>query len=121
MENIEIIITAVIAGLGFLASTVVFIIKFVKAQKAKLAAEGHLDVKNVLLEFIQEAEKLTDTTGAEKKNFVMEKVNEYLKNNNVTADIVKIGESVDQIVDFTKKVNVIAPSAEANEAPKPEE
>lgn len=105
MENIHLILSIGATAIGFLASTVTFLYKFIKAQKGKIGHEQHLTVRKILLGLISEAEKFLHFTGAEKKEYVLQKVNEFITENNFTVDPAVISQTIDEIVAVTKTVN----------------
>jgi len=107
MENFEVILSLVVTTVGFIASTITFLVKYIKTHFAKKNAEHHIAIRDVLLGFIHEAEKILDKTGEEKKAFVMTKIQEYAESKNLKYDMSHIGNVIDEIVNLTKLVNTL--------------
>jgi len=105
IENIEIILSLAATAMGFVASTVTFAVKYVKNKTAKIDAEHHIGVRDVLLGFIAEAEKIDGYTGTEKKAYVLEKVAQFAKSNRVGYCVDRVSAKIDEIIALTKLVN----------------
>ena len=64
-----------------LITTVTFLTKFIKSAKGKKTAENILKISGVIEQFIKEAEKFVNYTGAEKKAYVMAQATSFDSNN----------------------------------------
>jgi hypothetical protein len=106
IENIEIILSAVATTIGFLTSTVFYIIKYIKAAKSKQNSEHHIEIRDVLLGFIIEAEKFASLTGEQKKQYVMDKIRDFAATNNLTYNVDGVSKKIDEIVALAKVVNI---------------
>lgn len=104
------------------------IVSFVKNKKVKRYAYNILNVTEVAKTYIKEAEKMTNYTGAEKKNFVMSRLLKYLFDNTIKkvseqtlSDIVENELSLTNEVNIEKKMTYSKPSmniiSEPNEMP----
>ncbi len=118
MEYLEIILSLAGTAVGFLATALTFILKFVKSAKAKKIAEQTVKVGNAVLPYIKQAETFLNYSGQEKKEYVMTKANQYAIEQGITFDAGLIGEKVEELVRLTKEVNkrekdkaVLAPAA----------
>lgn len=79
MENMEYILSLAGAALSILAALLTIAVKFVKALKELKAREGKEEIGKKLPELIAEAEKFEEYSGAEKKEYVLDKVAEFAK------------------------------------------
>lgn len=107
MNLLGIIITFVTTILGLLVTLVTYILKFVNDKKVKEKALGFISISNKLLELITEVEKYNSLSGLEKKNYVMQKINEYALNNNLKYDSEEISNKIEELVNLTRSVNII--------------
>ena len=105
MQNMELILSMVATIMGFIMSTVTFLVKYLKTHSAKQAAEDLIAIKEVIFGFIEEAEQFLDSSGEQKKAYVMEKIREYACKKNISYDESAIGNQIDAILAFTKSVN----------------
>lgn len=96
-----------IAGtiVGLITTTVTFIAKFFKSAKAKRIAEDIISIGNAVLPYIEQAEKFTSYSGAEKKEFVMTKANQFAIDNGIDFDADAMSEKIEELVALTKQVN----------------
>lgn len=106
MENLEQIITIASAAVGLLITVTGFLIPLVKNVKAKnkLIALNKLSV--LLKSLIEEAEKFTNFTGAEKKEYVLTKANRYALENKIPFDETLVDAEIENVVKLSKNVNV---------------
>lgn len=106
MDKIQIILSLLVVCIGLIISVVTFISKYIKSAKGKRLAENIIDMSNILLSFIGEAEHFVAYSGEEKKAYVMTKANQYAIDNNIKFDCKGISDKVDKIVALTNEVNV---------------
>lgn len=62
-------------------------------------------LKDFIRTCIQDAEKMTHFTGAEKKEYVITKANQFAIEKGIKFDAQKVGELIEELVKLTKKVN----------------
>lgn len=105
MSRFKEIITIVSACLGLLATVTGFLIPLVKNVKAKnrLSAINKLTV--TLQSLVVDAEKFADFSGAEKKEYVMTKINRYAIENKIPYDEQAVSEKIEDLVALSKEVN----------------
>lgn len=105
MEQLRFILT--VAGLFLaLASTIITAIaKNSKAAKIAKTASNLLLVIEAIQTFVTEAETIVGFTGANKKEWVMTKVNQYCIQHNIEYDSQKVSDKVEELLDFSHKVN----------------
>lgn len=106
MENMEYILSLAGAALSILAALLTIAVKFVKALKELKAREGKEEIGKKLPELIAEAEKFEEYSGAEKKEYVLDKVAEFAKETGIEADLQFISEKIEEFVRLSKQVNV---------------
>ena len=93
------------ALLGIVITAIGFIIPLCKSEKAKKVANSALKITEVLKDGIIEAEKFVNYTGAEKKEYVITKANQYAIKNNIDFNEEAVSEEIETLVDLTRKVN----------------
>lgn len=116
MENLEIILSLTGTALGVLITAATFIVKFIKSAKAKKIAEDAIEICNAVLPYIKQAESFIHFSGAEKKEYVMLKVNEYADKNGFKLSQEFAAEKIDELVALTKEVNIRGKDMQSIEA-----
>lgn len=105
--DIEIIFSMIGTGLGILITILTFIIKLSKNTKVRKNAEKMLALTSQVSAFVKEAEEFTHYTGAEKKNYVLTKMNQYSIDHNIKYDEEYVSDKIEELIDTTKQVNAI--------------
>lgn len=105
MKELEIILSVSCAALGLLVTSITFIMKFLKSAKAKKICEHIVEVGNAVIPYIKQAETFLNYSGAEKKEFVMTKANQYAIENGIRFDEALVSEKIEELVRLTKEVN----------------
>ena len=105
MKEIEIIISIAGTALGFMVTAATFLAKFVKSAKAKRAAENLIKIGNAVIPYIEQAEKFANYNGAEKKEYVLTKANQFAINQGIDFDLESVGNKIEELVKLTKQVN----------------
>jgi hypothetical protein len=113
MEYLELFFSLAGAVLSLLITSITFITKFLKSSKAKKLAENILEICNALLPLISQAEKLTNFTGEEKKEYVMTLIRQYALDKKLLFDYQKISNKVDELILLSKEVNIAKGSNQA--------
>lgn len=115
MENLEQMITVVSAGLGLIATVTGFLIPLVKNVKAKNKLTALNQLSTLLKSLIVEAEKFSNFTGEEKKEYVMTKANRHALENNIPFDESTVGDEIEKLIDLSKNVNNGSPRNDIEE------
>ncbi|MCL2062589.1 MAG: hypothetical protein FWH03_08230 [Firmicutes bacterium] len=105
MYQLEVILSLVGTAVGFLAAAATFLAKFIKSAKAKKIAEQTVKIADAVLPYIKQAETFVHYSGAEKKEFVLTKANQYAIEQGMTFDAGLAGEKIEELVRLTKEVN----------------
>jgi len=106
MENLELYLSIAATIFGLFLSTITFLVKFIKNANTKKTLINFLNTLETIYPFIEEAEKFINYTGEEKKAYVMTKITQHNINNKTKVDQSKISDTIDELVRFTKQVNV---------------
>lgn len=106
MENAEIIISLAGTVISLIIAVITFIAKFLKSEKAKTTAEKVVQICDEILPLIKQAEQFVNFSGQEKKEYVMTLMRKYALDNGISFDFGMLAEKIDDLVDFTKNVNV---------------
>jgi len=105
MQNIEFIVSLAASCLGLLVTATTFIVKFIKSLKEKRTAQNTIKICDALSSFVAAAEKFTNYSGAEKKEFALTRVNQFAISNKMPFDIKLIESKLEELVSLTKQVN----------------
>ena len=106
MESIELFLSYILTMLSLIVSTFFFFIKFIKSLKNKKEALNLLNLSNIIMPLIIEAEKFSNYTKDEKKEYVTIKTLKALQDGSVKIDSNIISSEIDKLVSLTKQVNV---------------
>jgi hypothetical protein len=105
MERLDLILSLTGSAIGFLATAVTFIAKFLKSAKAKRIAEQTIKISNAVLPYIKQAEAFLHYSGQEKKEFVMTKANQYAIEHGFFFNPGLVSDKIEELVKLTKEVN----------------
>ena len=105
MEKLEVIISLAGTAVGFLVTAITFLVKFIKNAKAKKIAEQTVKIGNAVLLYIKQAENFLNYSGAEKKEYVLTKANQFAIAQGIAFNAVAVGEKIEELVKLSKEVN----------------
>ena len=105
MENLSLILSTIATAVGFLVTTLTFLLKFIKNAKAKKIAENVITIGNAIIPYIEQAESFINYSGAEKKEFVMTKANQFAINNGIEFNAGLVSAKIEELVKLSKEVN----------------
>ena len=105
MQKLELILSMAGTAFGLGITALTFMIKFVRGAKAKRAAERLIKIGNAVIPFIEQAEKFTHYTGAEKKEYVLTKANQFAIEKGIDFNAAEVGAKIEELVTLTKQVN----------------
>ena len=105
-ENIHLYLSILAPTLTLLCTTVVFLQKFVKNKRLKRILEKTEQITREIIPCISEAEKFSNYSGAEKKEYVMTKLNQFALDNHIKFNQEETSKRIEELVALTKEVNV---------------
>lgn len=105
MENLSLILSTIATAIGLLITTLTFLLKFIKSAKAKKIAENIISIGNAIIPYIEQAELFANYSGAEKKEYVMTKANQFAIKNSINFDANLVSEKIEELVKLSKEVN----------------
>jgi len=105
MENLTAIISISCTALGLLVTTITFIVRFARSLKEKRAAQNTLKLCEALTGFISAAEKFSNYSGNEKKEFVLTRANRFTMDNKLPFDIAFVEGKIEELMRLSKEVN----------------
>jgi len=113
MDNLVTIISVSCTALGFLATAITFIVRFVKsikdkkvALREKRLAQDTLKICEALGNFVAQAEKFLGFGPAEKKEFAKVKANQFAIENGIAFNEAFVDGKIEELVKLSKEVNV---------------
>jgi hypothetical protein len=103
MEFMDILnlILAIVSGV---ATTIPLVIQLIKYVKATIAEKNFNNIMKIVLDLMPEAEEKF-STGAERKEYVMNNVQSLSATLGYEVDLDKVSEMIDAICKASKKVN----------------
>lgn len=104
-ENFHLYLSFLAPMLTLLCAAVVFLQKFVKNKKLKKVLEKTEQITKEIIPCITEAEKFVNFTGAEKKEYVMTKINQYSIEHHINFDKEETSKRIEELISLTKEVN----------------
>ena len=105
-ENIHLYLSILAPTLTLLCTTVVFLQKFVKNKKLKRVLEKTEQITREIIPCITEAEKFSNYSGAEKKEYVMTKLNQFALENHIKFNQEEASNRIEELVTLTKDVTI---------------
>ena len=105
MEEIEILLSIAATVLGLVVTTLTFLTKFIKNARAKKALEDINNVSGELMPLISRAEDFIHFSGAEKKEYVLTKANQFAIENGINFDKEEISQKIEELVQLSRQVN----------------
>lgn len=106
MNQLQEILTVGATALSLLVGLLTFLIKFIKNEKAKKILQNTLKLTEALQPLIINAESFINFSGAEKKEYVLTKANQFALDNHMKFDGEHMSALIDEMVETTKKVNM---------------
>ena len=91
----------IIIGIIILVTTIPLLI----AAKKKGFFEAYAVIEDAIKQYMEEAEALRELSGAEKRDFVVEKVKEYMNQHKLSFPIDEVITIIERLIAFSKKVN----------------
>lgn len=104
-ETLKLILTAAGLVLALITTIVTAVAKNTKSAKAAKVANMLLSITSAATQFVAQAELITGFTGANKKEWVMTKLNQYCIENQINWDEKIADEAVEKLITFSKDVN----------------
>jgi len=104
-ENLEVVLSLAGTALGFFATTITFLYKFIKNAKAKRVAEQMIKMTSAIIPAIEDAENFTHYSGAEKKEYVLTKAAQFAMENGIKFIPEAISGKIEELIVLSKKVN----------------
>lgn len=105
MQNIEIILSLASATLGFVVTTITFLLEFIKNAKAKKIAEQTVKFCDAIIPYIKQAETFINYSSEEKKEYVMTRANQYAQENRLKFNEEFVSQKIEELIALTKDVN----------------
>ena len=105
MENIQLILSLAGTALSLLVACVTFVIKLVGSIRRRVKEEGAAALMNAVAPIVEIAEGFTSYSGAEKKEYVLTKVNQYAIENSIEFDAQSVSDKIEQLVELSRQVN----------------
>ncbi len=105
MDNLEWFCSIAGTALSLLITTLTFAIKFFRKLKEKLKTENDIKLSNAIIPLIESAEQFLHYSGAEKKEYVLTKANQFAIENDIDFNIESVSEKIEKLVELSKQVN----------------
>ena len=104
MENVNFWVEIIVALLTGLVACIPLVIKLVQVIKDSVRAKNWAPLMQLLLKLMAEAEE-NYSTGAEKKQYVIDSIKALESSLNYDVDMDAVSAMIDAIIEVTKKVN----------------
>lgn len=105
MENVEWILSLAVTALSLLVVCISFLVKMIKSIRAKIKEKKYTELMDSVAPIMEIAENYTEYKGEDKKQYVMEKVNQYAAENGITFDAKSVADKIERLIEFSKQVN----------------
>ena len=105
LENIKFYLSFLTPVLGIILATTIFFKNKIKNKKLKNILEHAEELTKNIIQFIIEAEKFSNYTGSEKKEYVITRLQQYAIKNNIKFDNELISNKIEELIDMSRNVN----------------
>ena len=105
MENIQLILSLAGTTLSLLVACVTFVIKLAGSIRRRVREEGAAVLMNAVAPIVEIAEGFRNYSGAEKKEYVLTKVNQFAIENSIEFDAQSVSDKIEQLVELSRQVN----------------
>ena len=105
MENIQLILSLAGTTFSLLVACVTFVIKLVRSVRRRVREEGAAVLMNAVAPIVEIAEGFGNYSGAEKKEYVLTKVNQYAIENSIEFNAQSVSDKIEQLVELSRQVN----------------
>ena len=106
VENLELFLSIAVTVISLFLSSITFLIKLIKNIKARKELDNLLKISNEIIPFIEEAEKLINYSGQEKKEYVITRITQFALSNKIELNQEEINEIIETFISLTKNVNI---------------
>lgn len=104
-EDFKLLVSFAATGIGLISALLVFMQKFFKNSKLNKTLKKSSQILNEIIPIIAEAEKFSNYSGKEKKEYVMTKLNQYAINNKMIFNEEIISNKIEDLINLSKNVN----------------
>ena len=105
LEILKEIIDIIAVALPLLISLIIVIAKLTKNIKLKNISENLIEVEEVIKRFMESAESFINYSGADKKEWVKVKVNQYCIENSIPYSDSIVDSLIEKLIGLTKNIN----------------
>lgn len=105
MDNIELCSSVIGTILGLIIAIIICIVRLVKTIKSKNQLQDETDLLNAVAPIMEIAEKFTNYSGTEKKEYVLTRINQLAIENGIEYDEQVISDKIEELIKLTKEVN----------------
>ena len=88
-----------------LISLFILIAKLTKNTKLRILSENFIQVEKVIKKYMENAESFINYSGADKKEWVKTKVNQFCIENDMPYNESVVDSTIERFIDLTKTVN----------------
>ena len=106
ITTLEIILKIVSFVVGAIVTGLTILAPYLKNSKAKKIAENVIEISQIAQTYIVEAEKFIHFSGAEKKEWVLTKTNQFAIENKIPFDKNLASNTIENIIKLTKQINI---------------
>lgn len=105
MEEIKMYVSYITPILTIICSFLIFLKNKIKKKQVSKMVEKTEELMKRIIPYIEEAERFTNFSGEEKKEYVMTKLKGYAINFGIDFDENSISNKVEELIELSKKVN----------------
>lgn len=105
MEHLEWILSIAGTVLGLVILCVSFLIKLLQSIRVRKKEQGKTTLLDAVAPIVELAEGFVGFSGAEKKEYVMTKVNQFAIENGIEFNSELVSEKIEELIDLSKQVN----------------
>lgn len=105
LDNLELWISIFVVILFLFIGMIICILRLIIVKKSKKKFQDETDLLNAVAPIMEIAEKYTNYSGAEKKEYVLTRINQLAIENGIEYNVQAVSAKIEELINLTKEVN----------------
>ena len=105
LDNYELYLSIAAAIISLIFAIIICIIKLVRTIKSKTKLQNDSDLLDAAAPIMQIAESFINYSGAEKKEYVLTRINQLAIENGISFNLKAVSDKIEDLIRLSKHVN----------------
>lgn len=105
LDNYELYLSIAAAIISLMFAIIICIIKLVRTIKSKTKLQNDSDLLDAVAPIMQIAESFINYSGAEKKEYVLTRINQLAIENGISFNLKAVSDKIEDLIRLSKQVN----------------